>query len=60
MAWSKDASVKLPSLAGVDLPRPQAIGRPSRGEIDYDFGNPPPPPTKNRKPAGKSKANDRA
>ncbi len=41
MAWSKDSAVKLPSFAGVKLPRPASIGRPPIGKIDYDFGNPP-------------------
>lgn len=56
MAWSRDASVKMPSLAGVGLPRPDVIGRPPRGEIDYDFGNPPPGAAKQTaKPSGKSR-----
>ena len=59
MAWSKDAAVKLPSFAGVKLPRPTTIGRPSHGEIDYDFGNPP-PSVQNQKPQGKSRTKTRA
>jgi acyl-CoA reductase-like NAD-dependent aldehyde dehydrogenase len=59
MAWSKDPAVKLPSFAGVKLPRPASIGRPPQGEIDYDFGNPP-PPVQARKAAGKSRIKTRA
>ncbi|MBL8907620.1 MAG: hypothetical protein JNM20_13175, partial [Rhizobiales bacterium] len=59
MAWSRDPAARLPSFAGVDLPRPPAIGRPPRGEIDYDFGNPP-PGAHGPKTAGKSKARNRA
>lgn len=58
MAWSKDSAAKLPSFAEVDLPRPPAMGRSPHGEIDYDFGNP--PPAQSQKPAGKSKAKTRA
>ncbi|MFO0991626.1 MAG: aldehyde dehydrogenase family protein [Hyphomicrobiales bacterium] len=61
MAWSADASVKLPSLAGIGLPRPAVIGRPPHGEIDYDFGNPPPGTAKQvGKTAGKSRGKLRA
>ncbi|MBL8895380.1 MAG: aldehyde dehydrogenase family protein, partial [Rhizobiales bacterium] len=56
IAWSADASVKMPSLAGISLPRPAVIGRPPHGEIDYDFGNPPPGAVKRAaKPTGKSR-----
>jgi acetaldehyde dehydrogenase / alcohol dehydrogenase len=58
MAWSKDSAVKLPSFAGVDLPRPPVMGRSPHGEVDYDFGNP--PPAQSRKPAARSKAKTRA
>jgi len=59
MACSKETSVKLPSLAGVNLPRPPVLGRPPHGEIDYDFGNPP-PSAQGQKQTGKSKAKNRA
>jgi acetaldehyde dehydrogenase/alcohol dehydrogenase len=58
MAWSKDSAIKLPTFAGVDLPRPPVMGRSPHGEVDYDFGNP--PPAQSRKPAAKSKAKTRA
>jgi hypothetical protein len=41
VAWNKDASVRMPSLDGIELPNPEHIGRPPVGAIDYDFGNPP-------------------
>lgn len=58
MAWSKDAAARLPSFAGVKLPKAASIGRPAHGEIDYDFGNP--PPAQIQKTTGKSKAKTRA
>jgi hypothetical protein len=58
MAWSKDAAARLPSFAGVKLPRAASIGRPPHGEIDYDFGNP--PPAQNQKPQGRSRTKTRA
>jgi acyl-CoA reductase-like NAD-dependent aldehyde dehydrogenase len=58
MAWSKDAAVKLPSFAGVKLPKAASIGRPPHGEIDYDFGNP--PLAQSQKPHSKPRTKSRA
>jgi hypothetical protein len=59
MAWSKDAAARLPSFAGVKPPKAAIIGRPPHGEIDYDFGNPP-PPAQNQRPHGRSRTKTRA
>jgi acetaldehyde dehydrogenase/alcohol dehydrogenase len=41
LAWNKDARIAMPSFQGAELPQAARIGVLPRGEIDYDFGNPP-------------------
>jgi acetaldehyde dehydrogenase/alcohol dehydrogenase len=42
LAWNKDARIAMPSFDGAAHPQVPHIGKPPKGEIDYDFGNPPP------------------
>jgi hypothetical protein len=46
LAWNKDERIKMPeALGGRSGPGGQGgphLRRPHKGEIDYDFGNPPP------------------
>jgi hypothetical protein len=41
MAWNSDAHIQMPSFASTDRAQKLKIGTPSKGEIDYDFGNHP-------------------
>ena len=42
LAWNKEARIAMPSFDHAALPAMPRLGASPKGEIDYDFGNPPP------------------
>jgi acyl-CoA reductase-like NAD-dependent aldehyde dehydrogenase len=42
MAWNSDDAIQMPSFERTDSLDKPRIGRPAKGELDYDFGNHPP------------------